>query len=221
MSLRDRYEAISWGDRAVELRVSDHSAFQTPNLGIGVLAQRLRFELDRAGVEVDCSTSETAVLLFARPGERLLKTHVLLALDGLDEQAAQSVAPRKHRIGIRYDGADLEWVASFAGLSVSEVVSRHCAVVYTVSFVGFAPGFGYLTGGDPALVVPRRESPRAKVLAGSLGIAGPYSAVYPRDSPGGWRLLGTCEEVMFDPSHDEPSRLAAGDLVTFFRLGGL
>ncbi|OJV78610.1 MAG: hypothetical protein BGO37_07425 [Cellulomonas sp. 73-92] len=119
-------------------------------------------------------------------------------------------------IPVLYDGADLADVARLAGLTEAEVVARHAAARYRVAFGGFMPGFAYLVGLDPALVVPRLATPRTRVPAGAVAIAGEYAAVYPRATPGGWRLLGRTDVVMFDAAHDErPALLAPGDAVLF------
>jgi KipI family sensor histidine kinase inhibitor len=140
-------------------------------------------------------------------------------LRSLAERAVASADLRDHvrliEIPVTYDGADLELVAQLSGLTVERVVAAHAGAEYTVAFLGFAPGFGYLLGGDERLHVPRREEPRQRVPAGSVAVAGPYSGVYPRESPGGWRLLGTTAEVLFDPSRQPPALLAAGDRVRF------
>ena len=109
-----------------------------------------------------------------------------------------------------YDGPDLAEVARTSGI---DVAARHSAATYTVETMGFAPGFAYLTGLDPALHVPRRTTPRTRVPAGSLAIAGGYTAVYPFDSPGGWHLIGRVVDArMFGP---EGPLLALGDRVRF------
>ncbi|MFV0252229.1 MAG: 5-oxoprolinase subunit B family protein [Beutenbergiaceae bacterium] len=118
-------------------------------------------------------------------------------------------------IEVDYDGADLAGVARLAGLSTDEVIERHCQAHYTVEFIGFAPGFAYLAGLDPALQLPRLDSPRPSVPAGSVAIAGRYAAVYPRSSPGGWRLLGHTDAVLFDVDADPPVLLQAGTRVRF------
>jgi KipI family sensor histidine kinase inhibitor len=104
-------------------------------------------------------------------------------------------------------------VAEACSVSVGEFVERHSSADYRVAFLGFAPGFAYLTGGDPGLTPPRRDEPRTRVPAGALAIAGPYSAVYPRESPGGWNLVGSCEAHLFDPSQERPALLVAGAAV--------
>lgn len=118
-------------------------------------------------------------------------------------------------IPVRYDGADLEEVAALASLSVDEVVRRHSAPVYRVAFTGFAPGFAYLSGGDPALVVPRRATPRTAIPAGSVAVAGEFSAVYPRVSAGGWQLIGRTTSAMWMPDAPEPALLRPGHGVRF------
>ena len=118
-------------------------------------------------------------------------------------------------IAVIYDGADLEEVCRLTSLSTQEVIARHTAATYTADFLGFAPGFAYLSGLDARLQVPRRDTPRTDVPAGAVAIAGPYSAVYPRSSPGGWQLIGRTETVLFDPGSDRPALLQAGTRVRF------
>jgi KipI family sensor histidine kinase inhibitor len=122
---------------------------------------------------------------------------------------------RRVEIPVRYDGPDIDVVARLTGLSPEEVVSRHTRADHVVAFLGFQPGFAYLIGGDELLHVPRRDQPRTHVPGGSVAIAGPYSGVYPRESPGGWRLLGTTTTAMFDPARATPALLAPGDHVRF------
>lgn len=114
-------------------------------------------------------------------------------------------------------GPDLAAVAAALGLSEEDVVDRHCAPTYRVAFLGFLPGFPYLEGLDPSLVLPRRASPRSRVAAGSVAIAANQAGIYPSCSPGGWHLLGRIDPglALFDPRRDPPNLLAAGDLVRF------
>lgn len=127
--------------------------------------------------------------------------------------AADSTAVR---IPAVYDGPDLADVARLSGLSVGEVIDAHASSEYTVGWLGFAPGFGYLTGLDDRLaVVPRLPSPRVAVPAGSVAIAGGMSAVYPSASPGGWRLIGRTSTRMWDPDREPPALLAPGQRVRF------
>jgi inhibitor of KinA len=121
-------------------------------------------------------------------------------------------------IPVRYggaDGPDLEAVAEASGLSPAAVVELHATASYRVLFLGFAPGFAYLGGLPAPLALPRRASPRERVPAGSVGIAGEQTGIYPRDMPGGWNLIGRSDAVLFDPALDDPSLLRPGAVVRF------
>lgn len=136
-------------------------------------------------------------------------------LDGADLTHPPAGEPRDVTLDVRYDGEDLPRIAADAGVSPEAVVSLHTEAVYTVAFTGFAPGFGYLTGLPSPLRQPRLESPRTRVPAGSVGLAGEFTGVYPRESPGGWRLLGRTSATLFDPHADPPALFAPGDRVRF------
>jgi KipI family sensor histidine kinase inhibitor len=118
-------------------------------------------------------------------------------------------------IPVRYDGPDLAEVARLWGVEPSEVAGIHSAVEFHVAFCGFAPGFGYLTGLPDRWQVPRHSTPRTKVPAGSVGLAGPYTGVYPRSSPGGWQLIGSTDAVLWDPARDPAALLSPGRRVRF------
>ncbi len=121
-------------------------------------------------------------------------------------------------IPIRYgglDGPDLEHVAAVHGLSPQEVVEKHAAKVYRVGMMGFTPGFAYLLGLDPDLATPRQTTPRTFVPAGSVGIAGSQTGIYPLDSPGGWQLIGRTDLALFTPEHEPYFLLSPGDEVRF------
>ncbi|MEU9843578.1 allophanate hydrolase subunit 1 [Actinomadura sp. NPDC048032] len=120
-------------------------------------------------------------------------------------------------IPVVYDGADLAEVARLTGLAPDEVVAAHTGTPWRVAFTGFAPGFGYLEGGDPRLDVPRRATPRVRVPAGAVGLAGRFSGVYPVESPGGWQLIGRTEAVLWDLERDPPALLRPGTRVRFVR----
>ena len=123
-------------------------------------------------------------------------------------------------IPVRYDGPDLADVARLTGLSESEVVAAHTGARWRVAFGGFAPGFAYLVGDDDRLHVPRRDSARTAVPAGAVGLAGDYSGVYPRESPGGWQLIGTTDVQMWDLDRDPPALLRPGAAVRFVQADG-
>lgn len=134
--------------------------------------------------------------------------------DGHTEQS-EGAGPSLHTIPVRYDGPDLQHVAEQTGLSREDVIRRHAEPEYLVYLLGFAPGFAYLGDLHPALVLPRRASPRTRVPAGSVAIAGAQTAVYPLATPGGWHLLGSTSLKMFDPARDPAAILEAGDRVRF------
>ncbi len=123
-------------------------------------------------------------------------------------------------VPVRYSGPDLDEVARLTGLSPGEVVRAHTGSRWRVAFGGFAPGFAYLVGGDPRLVVPRRDSPRPAVPAGSVGLADEFSGIYPRSSPGGWQLIGETDLELWDVHRDPPALLAPGTMVQFVGVDG-
>ncbi|GAB4069657.1 hypothetical protein GCM10028777_32330 [Angustibacter speluncae] len=118
-------------------------------------------------------------------------------------------------VPVVYDGEDLDDVAGLLGCDRDEVVRRHTASTWTVAFCGFAPGFGYLTCDDGDWDVPRRSSPRTKVPAGSVALAGQFSGVYPRESPGGWQLLGRTDLDVFDLDREPAALLRPATRVRF------
>ena len=114
-----------------------------------------------------------------------------------------------------YDGEDLESVAETVGSSVAELIDLHSSTVYDAAFCGFVPGFAYLTGLAPALLLPRRQNPRARVPGGSVALAAGFTGVYPTASPGGWHLLGRATVAMWDATRARPSFIEPGDTVRF------
>ena len=144
------------------------------------------------------------------------------------EQALRRTTPqpRRERAGERvevpvtYDGDDLADAAALLDCAVPELVRRHTSAEWTVAFCGFAPGFGYLTSPDWTREVPRRPSPRTRVPPGSVALAGPYSGVYPRESPGGWQLVGRTTLSVFDLTRSPAALLRPGVRVRFVRQDG-
>jgi KipI family sensor histidine kinase inhibitor len=118
-------------------------------------------------------------------------------------------------IDVVYDGADLAEVADRTGLTTAQVINAHTATPWQVGFGGFAPGFAYLVGGDPRLAVPRRPEPRSSVPAGAVGLAGEFTGIYPRRSPGGWQLIGHTDVVLWDIDRPNPALLTPGMWVQF------
>ena len=117
-----------------------------------------------------------------------------------------------HQVPVRYDGPDVEHVAAVNGLTEDEVIELHSSGSYVVAAIGFMPNFGYLWGLDPKLATPRRASPRPRVAAGAVGIAGEQTGIYPQSSPGGWQLIGHVEEQVCEAVCQ---RMKIGDLVEF------
>ena len=116
---------------------------------------------------------------------------------------------------VRYDGPDLAYVAEQWGMGTEEAIGVHSGIEYVAAFCGFAPGFAYLEGLPADRAVPRLDSPRARVPAGAVALADAWCGVYPTASPGGWRLLGTTDAVLWDPSRESPALLAPGTRVRF------
>jgi KipI family sensor histidine kinase inhibitor len=178
---------------------------------------------DLLGVLDIVPASRTVLVKLAGPRyqeptrQRLAKLRVEgVAFDG-------STLPLDHApdvvIDVTYDGADLAEVARLSGLTTAQVIAAHTATPLRVGFGGFAPGFAYLVGGDQRLHVPRRTEPRTRVPAGSVGLAGEFSGVYPRESPGGWQLIGHTDAVLWDVDRDQPAMLTPGMWVQFRALG--
>ncbi|WP_245717444.1 5-oxoprolinase subunit B family protein [Nocardia jejuensis] len=118
-------------------------------------------------------------------------------------------------IPVRYDGEDLAEVAELLGIPPAEVIAQHTGTVWRCAFVGFAPGFGYLESADGRLTVPRRTRSRTSIPAGAVALAGGYSAIYPRRSPGGWQLIGTTDLTLWDVDRDPPALVRAATRVRF------
>lgn len=137
------------------------------------------------------------------------------AVANIDLARGETRQGQSFEIPVVYDGEDLEEVAAFLGWSIEKLVSRHTAARYTVAFTGFAPGFAYMVCDDPELDVPRRKSPRTRIPAGSVALAGKFGGIYPSDSPGGWQLLGTTPLKMWDTTREKAALLSPGDRVRF------
>lgn len=137
------------------------------------------------------------------------------------DPGATLATPRTIEIPVRYGGehgVDLDAAAAELGLTPAVLVERHATPLYTVAMIGFMPGFPYLDGLDRALALPRLATPRSRVPAGSVGIGGAQTGIYPSESPGGWRLLGRTPLTLFDPATAPPSRLLPGDRVRFVAI---
>jgi len=186
-----------------------------------VLALRAAIDAEREGggwgEVLDVVPAARTVLVRCRPGQGVL-SRVAERLAVIDATSHTSDEGPHVEIEVHYDGPDLADVATLTGLSEDDIVSLHTDAEWTVAFTGFLPGFGYLVGGDERLAVPRRDESRTKVPAGSVGLAGEFTGAYPRESPGGWQLIGRTEAHLWDPDREQPALLAPGTRVTFVRV---
>ncbi|MFE3634057.1 allophanate hydrolase subunit 1 [Streptomyces sp. NPDC059168] len=186
----------------------------------GAQARALHAELLRRRAEGSLTVREIV------PAARTVLLDGLADPAGLASELASCEAPATApsagepvELPVRYDGPDLADVAAHWGVPVSEAVRIHANTEFTVAFCGFAPGFGYLTGLPARYGVPRRASPRTAVPAGAVALAGPYTGVYPRSSPGGWQLIGTTDAVLWDHARVPAALLSPGTRVRFTPLG--
>ncbi|WJR33439.1 allophanate hydrolase subunit 1 [Mycobacteroides immunogenum] len=166
------------------------------------------------GVTDIVPASRTVLLKLRGPADQAMVRHRLTHRTA-PESIVDGTASPPVTISVRYDGLDLEEVAEHTGLGVDGVIAAHTGTVWTVGFCGFSPGFAYLVGGDPRLAIPRRADPRTKVPAGSVALAGEFSGIYPRESPGGWQLIGTTDAVIWDLDRNPPALLIPGTRVQF------
>ncbi|MGC4152567.1 MAG: allophanate hydrolase subunit 1 [Propionicimonas sp.] len=169
-----------------------------------------------AGVIEVVPAARTVLVRFGSPAALAAGRAMLAALLATTPATAPAPNPGKLvEVEVTYDGPDLAEVAQLTGLGVDDVIAAHTARPWRVAFGGFAPGFAYLAGGDPRLQVPRRTEPRASVPAGSVGLAGEFSGIYPRSSPGGWQLIGRTPAALWDATRKPPALLSPGRWVRF------
>lgn len=197
----------------------------------GAIVQLIAIGRRAVLVEVDDAASASSLAAWARgaavPADEIVPAARTVLFDGLcapealgDALAgwtpdAEAGAGELVEVEVRYDGPDLETIAAHWGIAADEVAAAHSAVEYVASFCGFAPGFSYLAGLPEARAVPRLDSPRSRVPAGSVALAGTWCGIYPTASPGGWQVLGTTEAVLWDASRPEPALLPPGTRVRF------
>ena len=215
---------LPFGDSAVLVELGGEPGIET-SLRVQALARYLARATGRLpGWERPVPAANSVLLPIdpVEPGVEAAVSRVedLLAdiLSSLGDERADVVEGGVIEIAVLYggpDGPDLEAVARMTGLSSADVFEAHAATTYTVLFLGFVPGFAYLGPLTPALVVARRSEPRPSVPAGSVAIAGPHTAIYPIDSPGGWWILGRTSARLWDPLREPPAMLAPGARVRF------
>ncbi|HEX4878880.1 MAG TPA: allophanate hydrolase subunit 1 [Limnobacter sp.] len=220
-----QYSSLLLGDRAVQVELLRPGVLSDP-ASLAALLSQLQSCLQVDWPNVQCIQTHGAftVMLQTAPSNPLaLLAKVEDALQMLLVQFQQEWPARRdarlHQFKVRYGGShgqDLSALAAQLGMSEAKLIGTHSGVEYTVEFLGFLPGFAYLAGLPTILHVPRLNTPRVNVPAGSLAIAGGYCAIYPWQSPGGWHLLGTVDVPLFNPAFaDAPSLLQAGDRVRF------
>lgn len=215
----DDLRILPMGDRALLMETTDIDAV----LALEADLARRRSTASEQGSAVwaqiqDVVPAARTVLVVTRPGTDLGVLAQQLRTLSRPGDAAGRAEIEEVEIPVHYDGPDLDDVARLTGLSAREVVEAHTATPWAVGFGGFAPGFAYLVDGDPRLEVARRESPRTTVPAGSVGLAGEFSGVYPRESPGGWQLIGRTDATLWDVDRDPPALLHPGVTVRFVEV---
>lgn len=208
---------VPLGDAALQILLADASA---PDAAVNARALALAARLRAMSLPLtDVVPAYASVTLHLATGARLS-----LLFDALSQvlssfaMATAGSAGRLVEVPVRYGGADgpeLRSLAAALGCAPAEVVARHTAPIYRVAMLGFRPGFPYLLGLDPRLAAPRLACPRTRVPAGSVGIAGLQTGIYPDDAPGGWQLIGRTSLRLFDPARAEPALLAPGDQLRF------
>lgn len=172
-----------------------------------------------AGVEELIPAART-ILVYFNPALTQLP-QLIDAIGGRSVSAQVERSSHRVQIPVHYDGEDLREVADILGVAPADVVRMHTGGEYSVAFTGFAPGFAYLSGGDARLDVPRRKTPRTRIPAGAVGLAGTFSGVYPQASPGGWQIIGTTPVQMWDLERVAPSLLRPGYRVQFVDVATL
>ncbi|MFC5728312.1 MULTISPECIES: 5-oxoprolinase subunit B family protein [Nocardioides] len=206
---------LPYGDRGLLVELSDAAQ-------VVACVDLLRADPAVGKLVADVVPGARTVLLVAGPAVGLDRLAAVVP----DESVVREAVSEQQRqvrpsgelevvIPVTYDGPDLVEVARLTGLGEDGVVAAHTGTPWRVAFGGFAPGFAYLVGGDPRLRVPRRDAPRTSVPAGSVGLAGEFSGVYPRPSPGGWQLIGRTDTVLWDLDRDPPALLSADATVRF------
>ena len=210
-------------------RSRDARAGSATSRGSGSVSLPVRRYGARAAlVEVDSATDAAALADWARVAgvvaDDIVPAATTVLFDGVDADRLEellagwrprsaTVAGRFVEVPVRFDGADLAAVAAHWGVGEDEVVGRLTSYELTSAFCGFAPGFAYLAGLPEELAVPRLPRPRERVAAGSVALAGPWCGIYPTSSPGGWRIVGHTEIVLWDVTAEPPALLAPGTRV--------
>lgn len=210
---------LSGGDKAIVVEFGDAIA---PELNRRVRNLMLTVQAKKISGVIETVPTYRSLLVYFDPRQISAKK-LRETLYSLTQPLAENGLPKPKLIEIptAYGGEygpDLEFVAAYNGLSVPEVVEIHIGTPYLIYMIGFVPGFPYLGGMSPRIVTPRLETPRAKITAGSVGIAGNQTGIYPVESPGGWRLIGRTPLKLFDPIREPLALFQAGDYLTFVSI---
>jgi inhibitor of KinA len=206
------------GDEALIVTFGDTISWE---VGTEVRAAADRIRAMQADSVTDVVPAYTTLAVYfdsTRTGFDVVADVVTRALGGLADIPVSD--SRLIEIPVSYDGPDLSDVAERTGLKIAEVIERHSSRTYRAYMSGFVPGFAYLGDLDRSLVLPRRITPRVRVPAGSVAIAGEQTAVYPLETPGGWHLIGTTDARLFDATRREPALIRPGDSVRFVNISG-
>lgn len=197
------------GDRAVLVRLDDATPAAARLRALADAARTLGWVTDAVPGFASLAVHLDTARISPTDAMRLVRER----LEGVAGEASASA--RTVELPVTYDGPDLDDVARLTGLARDEIVALHTAPEYEVRMIGFMPGFPYLAGLDARLHLPRLETPRTRVPAGSVAIGGAQTGVYPVESPGGWRLIGRTAAVLFDARREPAALLALGDRVRF------
>jgi len=207
------------GDAAILVEFADEIS-DAINDRVHALAHALRAQ-NRSEIR-DLVPAYSSLFVCYDPHRASLADMRAIIQDTLNTPAINSpLAPRLVEIPTRYGGdhgPDLAFVARHNGVTEDDVIRLHTSAIYRVYFVGFTPGFAYLGSTPEQIAAPRMETPRTRVPAGSVGIAGRQTGIYPLESPGGWRIIGHTDLSLFDPTCDPPARLQPGDRVQFIKV---
>jgi inhibitor of KinA len=207
---------LSGGDRAIFIELGDSI---DPNVNQRV--RNLKLAIEKASIPgvVELVPAYRSLLVYFEP-RQISTLDFREAIGDLLQSLTSSELPKRRliKIPVTYGGEfgpDLELVASHSNLSAAEVVRIHSSARYLIYMIGFMPGFPYLGGMSPDIATPRKTTPRLKIPAGSVGIAGNQTGIYPAESPGGWQIIGRIPLELFHPTREPPSILQAGDYLAF------
>ncbi|MFL2000245.1 5-oxoprolinase subunit B family protein [Microbacterium sp. A1-JK] len=186
-----------------------------------VLALHATLDATRPAGVIDLVPAARTILIAVDPAVLAVSRARAWIVDAAEAAGTDAAGPGPLvEIAVRYDGPDLAGTAELLGLTPRALVERHLATEWSVAFTGFAPGFAYLVGAGWPFEVPRLAAPRTRVPAGAVGLAGSFCGAYPRETPGGWHLIGTTRATLFDPDADDPVLLAPRSRVRFTEVTG-